>query len=327
MLGNQGRQQTKMKRGLINTDDFEALRRQGGCYVDKTRFIPDFFKWSFVKLMTRPRNFGKSLTLSMLQAFLEMNYQDPENKSRQLELFVGLDIVENEAFVRENMGAWPVIRFSFKNVNGPDFETAVHKMFAEAQALCRRFEFLLGDPNLAIPVRDTLQGVIEMADDDAEKMVHLLIPLIYCLEDALFGFCGKRAIVLIDDYEAPVVKAREHGYYEAMLYLVRGMLGWALKSSPYLNGAVMMGCSRQHDESIYIGPNNIVHYDVSSELKSEVVGFTRDELEALLRDLGAESLVEKAATHCGGHCFGRTKMYCPGDLAQWLCGLPAEPFH
>ena len=312
-----------VKNIVVGTDDFETLIKWNGYFVDKTRFIPQFLRWSQVKLITRPRRFGKTMTLSMLRHFFEMNYLDPQDRSRQMRLFSGLDIMKNEGFVRKNMGSWPVIFITFKGIEGLNFDAAVHELFATMQFVCNNFAFLLDSQKVSLLAKNILKKIIQMDENDADEQILLLKKAVFALEEALFSFCGQQVIVLIDEYDVPLMKARENGYYDHMLDLIRVMLGRALKTSPYVAGAVLMGCLRISKESVFTGMNNFTSYSISSEALSGVIGFTQDEADKVLCDFQLEDCREQAKAYYDGYRFGSTEMYCPWDLLSF-CAATIE---
>ena len=212
--------QASTKKNLVSGDNFRELILRGGFFVDKTSFIPQIFENGNVLLFTRPRRFGKSLTLSMLRYFFEMDYLHPGNTALQETLFKDLDILENQAFCDLHMAAWPVIHISLKDVAGYDLDNAVYQLFTTIQYAFREHSFLINSDKVSETSKAIIQKWLDVDLKETRELVSLVQKGIFDLQIALFEYSGKHVITLIDEYDVPLQKARSGGYYDGMIPII-----------------------------------------------------------------------------------------------------------
>jgi len=298
----------------IGESSFPDLILRNCYYVDKSRAVREVLDAGKVVLLTRPRRFGKTLTMSMLQAFLEMNYRKPEDRSFPQKLFAGLATERDLDFCKENMGMWPVISLSFRSVEGESFEEAMEQMKYLLACEADRFSFLLDSPRLSAFQKQKLQNILELGMATAEAGNTVVKQSIATLEAALCAHYGKKAVLLIDEYDVPLQKARINGYYDQMVRIVRGMFSLGIKDAKGLHKAVLTGCLRVAKESVFTGTNNFYSFGVSDQGLSDVTGFTVSEVEKILEDFNLSSCSEGVRENYDGYRFGNTEMYCPWDV-------------
>ena len=295
----------KLPRLPVGVENFEDIRREHFYYVDKTGFIEQLLKeYGKVSLFTRPRRFGKTLNMSMLKAFFEVG-TDPA-------LFKDLKILKNEELCEQYMGRFPVVMVSLKNIDAVSY--------GEAQALtakminreARRFQFLTESTKLTEVDRE-LYGRLLDPDMDRREIVNGLQELTELLEKHY----GRKVIVLIDEYDVPLDKAFQHGYYDEMVSLIRGMLGSVLKTNDSLQMGVLTGCLRITKESIFMGLNNFKVYSVAESAFDEYFGFTDQEVGDMLREYGLEDDSQTVKEWYDGYTFGDENVYCPWDVINY----------
>ena len=295
----------KLPRLPVGVENFEDIRKENFYYVDKTGFIEQLLKeYGKVSLFTRPRRFGKTLNMSMLKAFFEVG-TDPA-------LFKDLKILKNEELCEQYMGRFPVVMVSLKNIDAVSY--------GEAQALtakminreARRFQFLTESTKLTEVDRE-LYGRLLDPDMDRREIVNGLQELTELLEKHY----GRKVIVLIDEYDVPLDKAFQHGYYDEMVSLIRGMLGSVLKTNDSLQMGVLTGCLRITKESIFTGLNNFKVYSVAESAFDEYFGFTDQEVGDMLREYGLEDDSQTVKEWYDGYTFGDENVYCPWDVINY----------
>lgn len=303
---------------VVGSAFFSSLRNEGGYYVDKTRFIREIFNDSGrVSLYTRPRRFGKTLMLSTIRDFLEMDYRNPENTERHLRLFDGLDICSDVDFCREHLGRWPVINLTFKEVEGLDFETAADNLRSAVAAEVSRFGFLKDSSKLSESSRERFAQLRQMEQGPVGDSLLLLRRSLSYLIGCVAEHVSKPVVLLIDEYDVPLMKARENGYYREMLDLVRGLLRYALKDNIDLMKGILSGCYRIAKESVFTGLNNFYCNSVSSNVNSAAFGFTSNEIDRVLTDFGLERYRAVIQAHYDGYHFGKTEIFCPWDVLNF----------
>ena len=289
----------------IGNQDFISIRKNNCFYIDKTDFIREWWdNQDSVTLITRPRRFGKTLNMSMLKAFFEVG-TDPA-------LFKDLKILKNEELCEQYMGRFPVVMVSLKNIDAVSY--------GEAQALtakminreARRFQFLTESTKLTEVDRE-LYGRLLDPDMDRREIVNGLQELTELLEKHY----GRKVIVLIDEYDVPLDKAFQHGYYDEMVSLIRGMLGSVLKTNDSLQMGVLTGCLRITKESIFTGLNNFKVYSVAESAFDEYFGFTDQEVGDMLREYGLEDDSQTVKEWYDGYTFGDENVYCPWDVINY----------
>ena len=297
----------------VGIEDFEEIRKEGFYYIDKTGLIRDLLNnWGKVNLFTRPRRFGKTLNMSMLKYFFEIG----ADKS----LFDGLAISQETALCEEYFGKFPVIFISLKGVDGLSFANARDMLWEIICKELRRMQCLLQDDRLLQLDKESFVSLLTAEADDAviQKSLSLLTELLY-------KYHGQKAILLIDEYDVPLDKAFQHGYYEEMVLLIRGLFGQALKTNEFLQFAVLTGCLRVSKESIFTGLNN---FDVNSIVDvehDEHFGFTEAEVQKLLEDYDMGDKTDIVKEWYDGYRFGDADIYCPWDVIRYTKKLLADP--
>ena len=313
----------QLRKGIaVGTDDYSKIIDNKGYFVDKTSLIKDVFAQnkSEVLLISRPRRFGKTLTMSMFYHFLAINHDNPNDLTRQQELFKDTQIYQDREFCQQYMGHYPVIFLSLKSVEGINFETAYQKLAEIIYGLVdSQFRFLLQSNELSDGNKRDLQYLLDL--DNLEK-VSSSVKLQFSLQKLtqfLYQHYGKKAIVLIDEYDVPLAKASVRGYYNQMVDVIRGMLGNVLKTNTYLKKAVLTGCLRVSKESIFTGLNNISVNTVFSrdvELATGV-GFTKDETIDMLDYYGLSSFNNIVKEWYDGYNFANHEMFCAWDVVKF----------
>ena len=297
----------------VGIDSFEKLRREDFYYVDKTNMITDLLaSWSEVNLFTRPRRFGKTLNMSMLKCFFEIG--------TDASLFEGLAVSKEKALCETYMGKYPVVFVSLKGVDGLTFDVAY-------QSLCRilvdeatRLGFLQESDRLAASERAFIGRIVneQYSEIDIRSCLKMLCTL-------LEKHYGQKPILLIDEYDVPLDKAYQRGYYPQMIDLIRAMFNAALKTNDSLFFAVLTGCLRVSKESIFTGLNNLKVHSISDFKFDEYFGFTDEEVEKMLADYGLESHRQEAREWYDGYRFGEQDVYCPWDVINYIYDLRSDP--
>ena len=313
------------KKFPIGIDGFEKIRTNDFYYVDKTLFIKELLhNWGEVNLFTRPRRFGKSLNLSMLKSFFEID-SNPT-------LFDGLKIVQERELCEKYMGKFPVISISLKSVDGLSYEAASAALRTIIGNEAGRFRFLSSSGRLSedekevyaqlTEVGSSRGGIYTMTEEVATASLQTLSQL-------LSKHFGQKVILLIDEYDVPLDKAFQAGYYDEMVLLIRNMLGNALKTNDSLYFAVLTGCLRISKESIFTGLNNLNVMTISEPYFCDSFGFTEDEVAELLNYYGLEDFHDTIRDWYDGYRFGNATIYCPWDVIKYaqilLKDKSAEP--
>lgn len=291
----------------VGIDDFRKLRESHFYYVDKTRLIEQLLlNWSEVTLFTRPRRFGKTLNMSMLKNFFDIGTDKA--------LFDGLYISGNKELCDEYMGKYPVIFLSLKGVEGLTYEEAFEAFVRIMGKEVNRVSFLADSDKLTQIEREQYKGLTIMKNGrlafDKEKLVSSL----QLLSQLLYKHYGKKAVILIDEYDVPLDKAFQNGYYNEMILLIRGLFRQALKTNEFLQFAVLTGCLRISKESIFTGLNNFKVMSITDSRFDEQFGFTDSEVKKLLSDYGMDSHFDEVKEWYDGYHFGRASVYCPWDV-------------
>lgn len=304
----------------VGIENFEKIRTEGFYYIDKTDMIVDLLqKWGEVNLFTRPRRFGKSLNMSMLKAFFEIG--------GNREIFDGLRIAEETKLCEQYMGRFPVISISLKDVEGDDFAAARSMLCSVIGSEALRFQFLTGSGRLTENEKEMCRQltVIDGGSDGVFAMSEaVLTASLKTLSMLLHKHYDSRTIILIDEYDVPLAKANEKGYYEQMVTLLRKMFGNALKTNDNLYFAVLTGCLRIAKESIFTGLNNIKVMTISDVQYDEYFGFTDEEVRALLRYYEISDAYDIMKEWYDGYHFGDTDIYCPWDVICYCDKLRSD---
>ena len=295
----------------VGIENFEEIRKLGFYYIDKTRLIEQLLQgWGKVTLFTRPRRFGKTLNMSMLRSFFEIGM----DKS----LFDGLYISGNKVLCDEHMGKYPVIFLSFKGVDGLDFTTARRMLCAILKDELDRHYYLKTSDVLTDEDRILFTKMLHGQDDNIEDSIRMLSKLLY-------KHYGQKVVILIDEYDVPLDKAFQNGYYKEMVSLIRGLFGQALKTNEFLQFAVLTGCLRVSKESIFTGLNNFEINSIVDIDHDEQFGFTDDEVMKLLYDYDRSERYPDVKEWYDGYHFGNADIYCPWDVINFAKKLVSDP--
>lgn len=291
----------------VGIDDFRKLRESHFYYVDKTRLIEQLLlNWSEVTLFTRPRRFGKTLNMSMLKSFFDIGTDKA--------LFDGLYISGNKELCDEYMGKYPVIFLSLKGVEGLTYEEAFEAFVRIMGKEVNRVSFLADSDKLTQIEREQYEGLTIMKNGRLAFDKEKLISSLQLLSQLLYKHYGKKVVILIDEYDVPLDKAFQNGYYNEMVSLIRGLFGQALKTNEFLQFAVLTGCLRISKESIFTGLNNFKVMSITDSRFDEQFGFTDSEVKKLLSDYGMDSHFDEVKEWYDGYHFGRADVYCPWDV-------------
>ena len=295
----------------VGIDDFRKLRESDFYYVDKTRLIEQLLlNWSEVTLFTRPRRFGKTLNMSMLKSFFEIG----TDKS----LFDSLYISGNKALCDEHMGKYPVIFLSLKGVEGLEFASAKKMLCTIIDREIDRHYYLKTSDALTDEDRTLFTKMLHGQDDNIEDSIRMLSQLLY-------KHYGQKVVILIDEYDVPLDKAFQNGYYKEMVSLIRGLFGQALKTNEFLQFAVLTGCLRVSKESIFTGLNNFEINSIVDIDHDEQFGFTDDEVMKLLLDYDRSERYPDVKEWYDGYHFGNADIYCPWDVINFAKKLVSDP--
>ena len=310
------------KRLPIGIENFEKIRSAGFYYVDKTGLIRDFlYRWGEVNLFTRPRRFGKSLNMSMLKTFFEIGCDKT--------LFEGLEIAEETELCEAYMGQFPVVSVSLKGVNGRDYATARSLMCATiGEEALRLYDVLSNSEKLNAIEKKQYEQLIEVDTSGTESFVMsdaVLMGSLKTLSTLLYKHYGKKVMVLIDEYDVPLAKANEQGYYDQMILLIRNMFEQVLKTNDSLYFAVLTGCLRISKESIFTGLNNLKVMSITNVQFDEYFGFTDAEVKELLDYYELGNQYENVKAWYDGYRFGKVDVYCPWDVIRYCDDLLEDP--
>ena len=295
----------------VGIENFEDIRRSGFYYIDKTMLIEQTLNnWSKVTLFTRPRRFGKTLGMSMLRSFFEIG----TDKS----LFDGLYISQNKSLCDEHMGKYPVIFLTLKGVEGLTFTKAKSMLSEIIKDEADRHYILNSSEALTSVDKEAFMKILTSNEKNIENSLKTLSRLLY-------KHYGKKAVILIDEYDVPLDKAYQNGYYHEMVSLIRGLFGQALKTNDYLQFAILTGCLRISKESIFTGLNNFKVLSIMDTRFDEQFGFTDSEVEELLAAYNLDSHFTEIKEWYDGYHFGNADVYCPWDVINYVDLLRFEP--
>lgn len=312
-INGRGYKMAGLKKLPIGIENFEKLRQEDFYYIDKTRLIEQLLtRWGEVNLFTRPRRFGKSLNMSMLQSFFEIG--------KDKTLFDGLRISDNQELCEKYQGKFPVVSVSLKGINGATYEEARRFLIKIINEEARRLSVLSDSTELDETDHELLTQLKkkEMTNDS-------LVYSIRELTELLEKHYGSKVIVLIDEYDVPLAKANENGYYDEMVLLIRNLFENALKTNNSLKFAVLTGCLRIAKESIFTGLNNFKVYSITDKSFDETFGFTDEEVKELLRYYGQKKYYETVKEWYDGYRFGNVDVYCPWDVINFCSDHLADP--
>ena len=302
----------------VGIDNFEKIRKEKFYYVDKTQLIEQLLEqWGEVNLFTRPRRFGKTLNMSMFQNFFEIGADKT--------LFDGLYISGNQTLCEEYMGKFPVIFLSLKGVDGLTFEEARQCFNEMVGREASRFSFLADSEQLTEDEKEMYLALVKICDGEYSMSGMNLRFSLKVLSQLLYKHYGKKTVILIDEYDVPLDKAFQHGYYKEMVSLIRGIFGEALKTNNYLQFAILTGCLRVSKESIFTGLNNFKILSITDSRFDEQFGFTDEEVSRLLADYHLENHLNETKEWYDGYHFGDMDVYCPWDVINHVDRLLGEP--
>lgn len=301
----------------VGIENFEDIRKLGFYYVDKTKLIEQLIlNWGKVNLFTRPRRFGKTLNMSMLKNFFEIGADES--------LFDGLYISQNKELCAEHMGKYPVIFISLKDVEGLSYDEAFDSLVRIIGNEISRVSFLSDSEKLSELEHEMFRGLTVMKGGkyifDKDKLTSSL----KLVSQLLYQHYGQKTVIIIDEYDVPLDKAFQNGYYNEMVSLIRGIFGQALKTNEYLQFAVLTGCLRISKESIFTGLNNFKILSIADARFDEQFGFTDDEVRLLLSNYGLSSHIEEVKEWYDGYHFGNADVYCPWDVINHVDNLKAD---
>ena len=307
-----------LKRLPVGMDDFKEIRKSEFYYIDKTKLIEQVLEnWSKVNLFTRPRRFGKTLNMSMLKWFFEIGTDTT--------FFDGLYISKNQALCEEYMGKYPVVLLSLKSVEGLTFEEARASLCELIAGEVRRFKFLEKSDRLDDDEKNAYHDLIFIQNLKETILGTKLKFSLKKISELLYKHYGQKAIILIDEYDVPLDKAFQHGYYREMVTLIRGLFGEAFKTNDFLQFAVLTGCLRISKESIFTGLNNFKVYAANDLRYDEAFGFTNEEVKRLLADYHLEEHFAEVKEWYDGYHFGNADIYCPWDVINYVDDLVFDP--
>ena len=335
-----------LKKLPVGVDGFEKIRTQGFYYVDKTMFISELLEnWGEVNLFTRPRRFGKTLIMDMLKSFFEIGCCE--------ELFDGLKIAQEQELCEQYMGQFPVISVTLKGVSGDSFLAAANAMRNVIGNEALRFEFLRNSQQLSVAEKEKYAQLTRISEETKDKAIYdmsdaVLVESLKTLSQLLAKHYGEKVILLIDEYDVPLDKAFQGGYYEEMVSLIRNLFGNALKTNPNLYFAVITGCLRITKESIFTGLNNLKVNTITNPRFNEYFGFTDEEVDEILSFYRLEVHKEDIKDWYDGYHFGKKQIpyrakpdaarpceafdirdarmgiYCPWDVISYCDDLLAD---
>ena len=300
----------------VGESDFAALRRSGKYYVDKTAVMYELVEETEnkVTLFTRPRRFGKTLMMSMLSNFFSI-------RKDSREIFEGLRITAYKEFCEKWMNQSPVLFLSYKDVEAETFEGAYRMLKTKLADLCKELDFLLEETAVNSADRDIFRKLMfkTAEEDDVKNSLKTIMRMLYAVY-------GRKTILLIDEYDVPLARVSEkntveNGYYSAMLDVIKGMMGTALKNNEFLEFSVITGCLRIAKESIFTGTNNFASYSVLDADFSEYFGFSEEEVEKMLLAADRQDKADLIKEWYDGYIFGDSFLYCPWDVMNYMSAL------
>lgn len=295
----------------IGIESFEDIRKENFYYIDKTKLIEQLLEnWAKVNLFTRPRRFGKTLNMSMLKSFFEIGTDKA--------LFNSLYISENQKLCDEYMGKFPVIFLSLKGVDGLNFEEAKNMLKIVIRTEAERHYYLKTSDRISEESRQLFENILSGNNDEVADSLRLLSQL-------LSQHHSQKTIILIDEYDVPLDKAFQHGYYKEMVSLIRALFNQALKTNPALHFAVLTGCLRISKESIFTGLNNLDVNSIVDIEHDEQFGFTDEEVRTLLDHYGLTDHFSIMKEWYDGYHFGNADVYCPWDVVNYVKKLRTDP--
>lgn len=298
----------------VGVSDFGEIRKNDYYYIDKSALISDLLKKAGTKvtLITRPRRFGKTLGMSMLEHFFDIRKDSKE-------IFEGLEIASQTKLCKEWMNQCPTIFVSFRQVDGLDFSGAYGMLEMVISDLFKEHLYLLDSENVSEFDKEIMKQLLWRKASVIDVKGSLIL-----LTRMLKSHYGKQVVLLMDEYDVPVAKANNHGYYKEMLDVMKGLMQ-ALKDNSALSFAVVTGCLRIAKESIFTGTNNFVSDTITDSRLSEYFGFTQEEVDQILENFDVKNLADQIRVWYDGYHFGDFDVYCPWDVMNYLLDLQRNP--
>ncbi|MBQ9438923.1 MAG: AAA family ATPase, partial [Lachnospiraceae bacterium] len=313
----------------IGYEDYKEFIDNDMYYVDKTPLIRDILeRGGKVTLFTRPRRFGKTLALSMLKTFFEKECGRDGTPADNSRYFEGMKVMDAGEQVLSKMGKFPVINLSLKSAKQPDFRTAFRTLRDEIIYEFRRHSYLWETEVLPVKKREELIELQRSAGDDwlddeenVEKEASRYAMALKILSEALKDYHGENVIILLDEYDIPLENAYFEGFYRQMVNFICSLFGSGLKTNDALEMAVIMGCLRVSQDSLFTGLNHLEISSVYNNGYEEAFGFTQEETEAMLREYGMADWIPEAKEWYGGYLFGRTEIYNPWSVSNYVASV------
>lgn len=298
----------------VGISDFEEIRQRGYYYIDKTALIRELLKTTATKvtLITRPRRFGKTLGMSMLESFFDIRRESSV-------IFEGLDITNHTSLCEKWMNQYPTIFLSFKNIDGLTFANAYGQLKFEISELYKQHSYLLQSDK----INDNDKELFQILSGRKADKVEIQRSLQFLMKLMMLHY-NKRVILLLDEYDVPLAKANNQDYYDEMLEVMKLMLNTALKDNPALQFAVLTGCLRISKESIFTGVNNFTTDTISDNRYNEFFGFTEGDVKTLLHKAGHPEQLNTVRKWYDGYRFGNLEIYCPWDVLNYVMKLLTE---
>ena len=298
----------------VGISEFDKIRDRGYYYVDKTNLIAELLdNIAEVTLITRPRRFGKTMAMSMLANFFDMQQDN-------IERFCGLKISQNTELCSQWMNQWPVLFLSFKEVDGTVFDHAFNLLKFTLAQFCDDHAYLTESEK----VTEEQKKIFRRLNDQTASLTDVQGALLVLMK-MMRAYYGKPVILLLDEYDVPIAKASANGYYTEMMEVIRGMMSTALKDNDTLRFAVVTGCLRIAKESIFTGTNNFVSDTISSSHLNEYFGFTQEDVDQILEDANCQEHAADIKNWYDGYHFGDLDVYCPWDVMNYLRDLQRNP--
>ena len=298
----------------VGISEFDKIRDRGYYYIDKTNLIAELLdNIAEVTLITRPRRFGKTMAMSMLANFFDMQQDN-------IERFCGLKISQNTELCSQWMNQWPVLFLSFKEVDGTVFDHAFNLLKFTLAQFCDDHAYLTESEK----VTEEQKKIFRRLNDQTASLTDVQGALLVLMK-MMRAYYGKPVILLLDEYDVPIAKASANGYYTEMLEVIRGMMSTALKDNDTLRFAVITGCLRIAKESIFTGTNNFVSDTISSSHLNEYFGFTQADVDQILKDADCLEHATDIKNWYDGYHFGDLDVYCPWDVMNYLRDLQRNP--
>ena len=298
----------------VGISEFDKIRDRGYYYVDKTNLIAELLdNIAEVTLITSPRRFGKTMAMSMLANFFDMQQDN-------IERFCGLKISQNTELCSQWMNQWPVLFLSFKEVDGTVFDHAFNLLKFTLAQFCDDHAYLTESEK----VTEEQKKIFRRLNDQTASLTDVQGALLVLMK-MMRAYYGKPVILLLDEYDVPIAKASANGYYTEMLEVIKGMMSTALKDNDALRFAVITGCLRIAKESIFTGTNNFVSDTISSSHLNEYFGFTQADVDQILKDADCQEHAADIKNWYDGYHFGDLDVYCPWDVMNYLRDLQRNP--